>query len=94
MNKERDPSILYNLSGQFTHTLHYFKLGHLPRSGIRKLNICKHQDGDIPNTGIRLILLDHGSMVDERDPSICLNLSCHFAHELHYFEVGITPKRH
>jgi hypothetical protein len=29
-----------------------------------------HQDGDIPNTGSRLVLLDHGSMVDERDPSI------------------------
>jgi hypothetical protein len=28
------------------------------------------QDGDISNTGIRLVLLDHGSMVDERDPSI------------------------
>jgi hypothetical protein len=31
---------------------------------------CHHQDGDITNTGIRLVLLDHGSMVDERDPSI------------------------
>jgi hypothetical protein len=29
-----------------------------------------HQDGDIPNTGSRLVLLDHGSMVDERGPSI------------------------
>jgi hypothetical protein len=28
-----------------------------------------HQDGYIPNKGIRLVLLDHGSMVDERDPS-------------------------
>jgi hypothetical protein len=34
-----------------------------------------HQDGGIPNTGIRLILLDHGSMVDERDPPIFYNLS-------------------
>jgi hypothetical protein len=24
---ERDPSILYNLSGQFAHTLHFFKVG-------------------------------------------------------------------
>jgi hypothetical protein len=24
-----------------------------------------HQDGDIPNTGIRLVLLDHGSMVNK-----------------------------
>jgi hypothetical protein len=94
MTKERDPSILYCLSGQFTHTLHYFKLGHLPRGGIRKLKIYNNQDGDIPNTGIRLVLLDHGSMVDARYPYICLNLSCHFAHELHYFKVGITPKRH
>jgi hypothetical protein len=29
-----------------------------------------HQDGDIPNPGTRLVLLDRGSMVDERDPSI------------------------
>jgi hypothetical protein len=30
---------LLNLSRQFAHELHYFKLGHLPRSGIRKLKI-------------------------------------------------------
>jgi hypothetical protein len=53
-----------------------------------------HQDGGIPHTGIRLVLLDHGSMVDERYPSICYNLSCELAHELHYFKVGITQKRH
>jgi hypothetical protein len=29
-----------------------------------------HQDGGIPITGIRLVLLDHGSIVDERDPPI------------------------
>jgi hypothetical protein len=29
-----------------------------------------HQDGDIPNKGISLVLFYHGSMVDERDPSI------------------------
>jgi hypothetical protein len=28
-----------------------------------------HQDGDIRNTGVRLVLLDHVSMVDERYPS-------------------------
>jgi hypothetical protein len=33
---ERDPSIFYNLSGEFAHKLHYFKVGHLPRRGIRK----------------------------------------------------------
>jgi hypothetical protein len=55
-----------------------------------------HQDGGIPNTGIRLVLLDHGSMVmvNERDPSILNNLSWYFVHELHYFKVGITQKRH
>jgi hypothetical protein len=29
-----------------------------------------HQDSGIQNTGIRLVLLYHGSMVDESDPSI------------------------
>jgi hypothetical protein len=53
-----------------------------------------HQDGDIPNTGSRLVLLDHGSMVEERDPSICYTISRQFDHELHYFKVGITYKRH
>jgi hypothetical protein len=53
-----------------------------------------HQDGGIPNTGIRLVLLDHGSMVNEKDPSIFYNLSCQFTHELHYLKVGITQKRH
>jgi hypothetical protein len=32
------------------------------------------QDGDIPNTGIRLILLPHISFVDEIDPSIFYKL--------------------
>jgi hypothetical protein len=53
-----------------------------------------HQDGDISNTGIKLVLLDHGSMLDGRDPSIFKHLSCLFAHELHYFKVGITHQRH
>jgi hypothetical protein len=53
-----------------------------------------HQDGGIPNTGIRLVLLDHGSMVNERDPSILYTLSWQFDLELHYFKVGITQKRH
>jgi hypothetical protein len=34
-----------------------------------------HQDGGIPNTVFRLLLLDHGTMVDERDPSIFINLT-------------------
>jgi hypothetical protein len=50
-----------------------------------------HQDGGIPNTGIRLVLLDHGSMLDERDPYI---LSGQLTHELHYLKVRIAQKRH
>jgi hypothetical protein len=53
-----------------------------------------HQDGGIPETGIRWVLLDHGSMVNERDQSIFYNLSWQFSHELHYLKVGITQKRH
>jgi hypothetical protein len=40
-----------------------------------------------------LVLLDDGSMVDERDPSIFYNLSWKFAHELHHLKAGITQKR-
>jgi hypothetical protein len=53
-----------------------------------------HQDGGIPNTGIRLVLLDHGSMLDERDPYIFYILSGQLTHELHYLKVRITQKRH
>jgi hypothetical protein len=49
-----------------------------------------HQDGGIPNIGITLVLLEHGSRTDERDPSILYKLSGKFAHKLHYFKVGIT----
>jgi hypothetical protein len=49
-----------------------------------------HQDGGITNIGIGLVLLDHGSMVDKSDHSFLNNLSRQFAHELHYFKVGIT----
>jgi hypothetical protein len=52
------------------------------------------QDSDIQNTGIRLVLLDHGSWTNGRDPSIFYTLSRQFDHELHYFKVGITHKRH
>jgi hypothetical protein len=38
--------------------------------------------------------LDRGSMANERDPSICYNLSWQSDLELHYFKVGITQKRH
>jgi hypothetical protein len=45
-----------------------------------------HQDGCIPNAGIGLVLLDHGSMVDKSDPSFFNNLSRQFAHDLHIFK--------
>jgi hypothetical protein len=32
---KRDPSIFYNISREFGHKLHYFRVGHLPRRGIR-----------------------------------------------------------
>jgi hypothetical protein len=35
-----------------------------------------------------LVLLDHCSRKNEKDPSILNNLSGEFAHKLHYFEVG------
>jgi hypothetical protein len=40
------------------------------------LGSTKHhrQDGGIPNTVISLVLLDHVSMVNERDPSMFINL--------------------
>jgi hypothetical protein len=40
-----------------------------------------------------LVLLDHGSRTNERDPSILYNLSREFAHELHFFEVYHLPRR-
>jgi hypothetical protein len=33
---ERNPSIFYNNSREFSHKLHYFRVGHLPRRGNRK----------------------------------------------------------
>jgi hypothetical protein len=72
MTDERDPYILYDLSGQFTHTLHNFKLGHLYLEVALGITKCHHQDGGIPRTGMRLILLDHGSMADERGAFIFL----------------------
>jgi hypothetical protein len=69
MTYGRDPSICYNLSGQSSHKLHYFKLDHLYLEVVLGSTKYHHQDSGIPRTGIRLILLDHGSMVDERGPS-------------------------
>jgi hypothetical protein len=53
-----------------------------------------HQDGDIPNPGIMLVVLYHGSWTNGRDPYICCTLSRQFDHELHCFNIGITHKRH
>jgi hypothetical protein len=55
---------------------------------------CHHQHGGIPNTGISLVLLAHESMVDERDSSIFYKLTGQFSHDLNYFKVGISQKRH
>jgi hypothetical protein len=44
--------------------------------------------------GIRLVLLDRGSIVNERDPSIVYTISWQSYLELQYFKVGITQKRH
>jgi hypothetical protein len=33
---EKDPSIFHKLSGELANKLHYFRVGHLPRKGIRK----------------------------------------------------------
>jgi hypothetical protein len=33
---ERDPSIFHKLSRELAHKLHYFRVGHLPKGGIRK----------------------------------------------------------
>jgi hypothetical protein len=87
---ERDPSIFYNLSGEFAHKLHYFKVGHLPRRGILGNKKYHHQDRGIPNTRCMSFLLAHGSRTNERDSSIFYNLSKEFAHKLHYFKVWIT----
>jgi hypothetical protein len=68
------------------------ELGPLPRGGTRKKRIstpgqwhCKQNFYVGP--------LSNCSMVDERDLSIFYKLTGQFAHELHYFKVGITQKR-
>jgi hypothetical protein len=40
-----------------------------------------------------LVLLDHCSRTNERDPYISYNLSGEFAHKLHYFKFGHLPRR-
>jgi hypothetical protein len=47
-----------------------------------------HLGSGIPNKGLMLVLVDHGSSINERDPNIHFNLSKEFAHKLHYFKVG------
>jgi hypothetical protein len=44
-----------------------------------------HLDSGIPSTRLMAVLLDHGSMTNERDSYIFYNLSLEFAHKLHYF---------
>jgi hypothetical protein len=40
MTTERKPSILYNLSREFAHELHYFEVGHQPRKYITEHEIA------------------------------------------------------
>jgi hypothetical protein len=40
-----------------------------------------------------LVVLDHESRKNKRDPSILYNLSREFAHDLRYFEVAHQPIR-
>jgi hypothetical protein len=39
----------------------------------RESTTYNHQDGGIPNKGTGLVLLDHGSMVDQSDHSFLIN---------------------
>jgi hypothetical protein len=56
-------------------------------------NKYHHLGSGIPNTGLMLVLLVHGSSKNERDPSIFHSVSREFAHELHYFKAGHLPRR-
>jgi hypothetical protein len=76
---ERDQSMLYNLSGEFAHKLHYFEVGHATYLEVALGNTkYHHQDSCIPNTASMVVLLDNGSRTNERDPSIYNNLSGEF----------------
>jgi hypothetical protein len=44
-------------------------------------------DSRIANIGIRWILLNHGSVIDETDPSTFYTLSRYFGHKSHYIKV-------
>jgi hypothetical protein len=59
------------------------------------LGITKYDNlgSGIPYTIFMSVLLDHCSRKNNRDPSICYNLSREFAHKLHYFQVGHLPIR-
>jgi hypothetical protein len=35
----RDSSFFYNISGEFAHKLHYFKVGHIPRRLLGKVTL-------------------------------------------------------
>jgi hypothetical protein len=47
-----------------------------------------HLCSGIPNKGLMLVLVDHRSSINERDPSMFYNLSRELANKLHYFKVG------
>jgi hypothetical protein len=63
------------------------KFGHLSRSSIFGNTKYQHQDSGIPNTHITWLILNHGSMTDERYPSIFNKLFGYFAYKLHLFKV-------
>jgi hypothetical protein len=56
---KRDPFIVYNLSREFAHKLHYFEVG-TDLEEILGSTRYHHLDSGIPNTGFILVLLDHG----------------------------------
>jgi hypothetical protein len=65
---ETDPSFK-NISREFEYESHYFEVGHRPKTDIREHEIASPTSG-IPNIGFMLVLVDHGSSTNERDPSI------------------------
>jgi hypothetical protein len=79
----RDPYIFYNLSGEFSHKLHYFKAWITYLEEASANTKYHHQHRGIPNTRFMSVLVDHGSSTNERDPYILYNLSREFAHKLH-----------
>jgi hypothetical protein len=92
ITNERDPSIFHNLSGEFAHKLHYFKVGYISRRDIRKQYVSSHGQWHYKHL---IHVSPIGSLLsDKLKGSIFLNIiSREFAHKLHFFKVGHLPKR-